>query len=101
MVEREFLRDLIRRTFTEWHQPAEPVKGEGGRATLTPVWLSLTEVYDTIRRFGTQLPGVGRDQINRITRDQVMDEMRSMTEIRRQNPSTPHERWALSTQRHP
>jgi hypothetical protein len=78
MVEREFLRELIRKTFTEWRAPAS----QGGQAVVTPVWLSVHDVLHTIQSHGTQLPGVGKDQINRITEDQVFDELRAMPEVR-------------------
>lgn len=78
MIEREFVHDLIRRTFTEWRAPP----AESGQAVITPVWLSVRDVLRTIKHYGTQLPGVGRDQINRITEDEVFDALRSMREVR-------------------
>ena len=78
MNQREFLHDLIRRTFTEWRgAPAQR-----SETVITPVWLSVHEVMETIRGHGTQLPGVGKDQINRITEEQVFDALRSMREVR-------------------
>ena len=79
MVEREFMRELIRRTFTEWRRPPA---SQGGQAVVTPVWLTLHQVLETIRAHGTQLPGVGRDKINRVTEQQLYDELRSMPEVR-------------------
>lgn len=77
MIEREFLHDLVRRTFTEWRHTTTT-----GETVITPVWLSVHQVMETIKQYGTQLPGVGRDQINRITEENVFDALRSMREVR-------------------
>ncbi len=102
MVDREFLRDLILRVFNDWEgPPAREAREEGGRAVLRPVWLSVSQVFEAIRAHATQLPGVGKDQVNRITREQVHDELRSMTNVRRRDANTPREAFALSLPGHP
>jgi hypothetical protein len=101
MIDQELLRALIRRTFTEWHQPARQVRGEGGRAVLEPVWLSGTEIYETIKRRATQLPGVGVDKINPLRRDEVIDALRSMREVRRRDANSVNEAFAWVVPGHP
>lgn len=102
MVDREFLQDLIRRAFRDWTPPAGASGIPTGQpAVLQPVWLSPTQVYETIRRHASQLPGVGADKVNKITREQVHDELRSMTEMRRRDANSTREAFAPATPRYP
>jgi hypothetical protein len=102
MVDREFLQDLIRRAFRDWTPPAAASGVPTGRpALLQPVWLSPTQVYETIRRHATQLPGVAADKVNKITREQVHVELRSMPEMRRREANTTREAFAPATPGHP
>ncbi|MCO5167235.1 MAG: hypothetical protein M9894_12855 [Planctomycetes bacterium] len=96
-VDREFLQDLIRRALTEWAGPPAVAEAEGGRAVLHPVWLSVSQIHERIKSHATQLPGVGKDQVNRITRVQLQDELRAMKDIRRRDLNTPTEAYALGT----
>lgn len=103
MKDREFLRDLILHVFNDWAgPPGTPVREEGsGRLLLRPVWLTATQVHEAIKAHATQLPGVGKDRINRIHRDQVADELRAMPNVRRRDANTPREAFALSIPGHP
>lgn len=94
-VDREFLQGLIRRALSEWAGPPPATPGEGGRVTLQPVWLSVSQIHERIKRHATQLPGVGKDQVNRITRVQLEDELRAMQDIRRRDLNTPGEAYAI------
>lgn len=102
MLDREFLRDLIVRAFNDWAgPPATEAREEGGRAVLRPVWLTATQVHEAIRSHATQLPGVGKDRVNRITHERVVDELRAMRDVRRRGANTPWEAFALSSPGHP
>lgn len=102
MVDRDFLRDLIRRVFNDWEgPPARQARDEGGRAVLVPVWLTVTQVHDSIKAHATQLPGVGKDQVSRITREHVRDELCSMPDVRRRDANTVKEAFALAIPGHP
>lgn len=94
-VDREFLQDLIRRALSDWAGPPPAKPGEGGRVTLQPVWLSVSQIHERIKRHATQLPGVGKDQVNRITRVQLEDELRAMQDLRRRDLNTPSEAYAI------
>jgi len=97
MVDREFLQDLIRRTFREW-KPADASPGRVGSspAVMRPVtWLSARRVHETIRHHATQLPGVAADKVHKIRLEQVLEELRHMPGIRRRDANTVHEAYML------
>lgn len=80
--QRELLQRLIRDAFAR-HAPQRPR-------------LSAREAFDTIHRHGTQLPGVSADQVRKLRREQVREELFAMSdEVRVHEANTPRERFSL------
>lgn len=79
--DRELLRRLIRDAFA---------RQKSGHGSLT-----LRELFDTIRRCGTQLEGVGADKVYKVRREQLREELLAMKEVRAHDANTPRERFSL------